>query len=49
MSIFPELEVIQGNEPLPIAVVDMVATQHKNAVQVLPLLVSTRIAIGVNT
>ena len=35
--LFPELGVIQGNEPLPIPVVDMIAAQHKKAVEVVPL------------
>ena len=47
--IFPKLGVIQGNEPLPIPVVDMIAAQHKRAVQVVPLLVATGIAIGAGT
>jgi hypothetical protein len=47
--LFPELGVIQGNEPLPIPVVDMIAAQHKRAVQVVPLLVATGIAIGAGT
>ena len=47
--LFPELGVIQGNEPLPIPVVDMKAVQHKRAVQVVPLLVTTGIAIGAGT
>jgi hypothetical protein len=47
--LFPELGVIQGNEPLPIPVVDMITAQFKNAVQVVPLLVATGIAIGVGT
>ena len=44
--LFPEQGVIQGNEPLPIPVVDMIAAQHKRAVQVMSLLVATGIAIG---
>ena len=47
--LFPELGVIQGNEPLPIPVVDMIAAQHKRAVQVMPLLVAKGIVIGVGT
>ena len=47
--LFPELGVIQENEPLPIPVVDMIAAQHKRAVQVVPLLVATGIAIGAGT
>ena len=47
--LFPELGVIQGNEPLPIPVVDMIAAQHKRAVQVVPLLVTARIAVGAGT
>ena len=47
--LFPELGVIQGNEPLPIPVVDMIAAQHKRAVQVMPLLFATVIAIGAGT
>ena len=47
--LFPELGVIQGNEPLPIPVVDMIAAQHKRAVQVVPLLVAMGIAIGFGT
>ena len=47
--LFPEQGVIQGNEPLPIPVVDMIAAQHKRAVQVVPLLVATGIAIGAGT
>jgi hypothetical protein len=46
---FPELGVIQGNKPLPVPVVDMIAAQYKKAVQVMPLLVSTGIAIGPRT
>ena len=44
--LFPELGVIQGNKTLPIPVVDMIAAQHKKAVQVVPLLVATGIAMG---
>jgi hypothetical protein len=47
--LFPELGVIQGNEPLPIPVVDMIAAQHKRAVQITPLLVAMGIAIGAGT
>jgi hypothetical protein len=47
--LFPELGVIQGNEPLPIPVVDMIAAQHKKAVQVMTLLVTMGIAIGAGT
>ena len=47
--LFPELGVIQGTEPLPIPVVDMIAAQHKTAVQVVPLLVAMGIAIGAGT
>ena len=47
--LFPELGVIQGNEPLPIPVVDMIAARHERAVQIVPLLVATGIAIGVGT
>ena len=47
--LFPELGVIQGNQPLPIPVVDMIAAQHKRAVQVMPLLFATVIAIGAGT
>jgi hypothetical protein len=47
--LFPELGVIQGNETLPIPVVDMIAAQHKRAVQVVPLLVAMGIAIGAGT
>jgi hypothetical protein len=47
--LFPELGVIQGNEPLPIPDVDMIAAQHKRAVQVVPLLVTMAIAIDVGT
>jgi hypothetical protein len=47
--LFPELGVIQGNEPLPIPVVDMIAIHHKKVVQVVPLLVATGIAIGAGT
>ena len=47
--LFPEQGVIQGNEPLPIPVVDMIAAQHKRAVQVMPLLVAMGIAIGAGT
>lgn len=49
MLLFPELGVIQGNKPLPIPAVDMIAAQHKRAVQVVPLLVTTGIAIGAGT
>ena len=47
--LFPELGVFQGYEPLPIPVVDMIAAQHKRAVQVVPLLVAMGIAIGAGT
>ncbi|EDL31720.1 mCG1044194 [Mus musculus] len=47
--LFPELGVIQENEPLRIPVVDMIAAQHKRAVQVMSLLVATGIAIGAGT
>ena len=47
--LFPELGEMQRNKPLPITVVDMIAAQHKRAVQVLPLLVITEIAIGAGT
>jgi hypothetical protein len=47
--LFPELGVIQGNEPLPIPVVDIIAAQHKGAVQVVPLLVTMGIAICAGT
>ena len=47
--LFPELGVIQGNELLTIPVVDLIAAQHKRAVQVVPLLVATGIAIGAGT
>ena len=47
--LFPEQGVIQGKEPLPIPVVDMIAAQHKRAVQVVPLLVAMGIAIGAGT
>lgn len=47
--LFPELEAIQVNESLQIPVVDMIAVQHKRAVQVVPLLVTEGIAIGVGT
>lgn len=40
----PELGVIQGNETLPIPAVDMIAAQHKRAVQV-----AAGIAIGIGT
>lgn len=45
----PELGVIQGTEPLLIPAVDMIAAQHKRAVQVLPLLITAGIAIGAGT
>ena len=48
--LFPELGVIQGNEPLPIPVVDTItAQQRKRAVQVVPLLVAVGIAIRAGT
>ena len=47
--LFPELGVMQGNKPLPIPVVDMIAAQCKRAVQVMPLLVTTGLAIGAGT
>ena len=47
--LFPELGVIQGNEPLPIPVVNMIAARHKRAVQVVPLLVAAGIAVGTST
>jgi uncharacterized membrane protein (DUF441 family) len=48
-NLFPELGVIQGNEPLAIPVVDMIAAQHKRAAQVMPLLDARGIAIGAGT
>lgn len=48
--LFPELGVIEGNEPLPVLVVNMVAAQHnKKAVQVVPLLAAMGIAVGAGT
>ena len=47
--LFPELGVIQGNEPLPIPVENMIAGQHKRAIQVISLLVAMGIAIGAGT
>lgn len=49
--LFPELGVIQGNKPLPIPAVDMIAVQHKRAVQVVLLLVAAGIPIqaGIGT
>ena len=47
--LFPELGVIQGNEPLPIPVVDMIAAQHKKAVEVVPLFDTLWIAIDAGT
>jgi hypothetical protein len=49
LFLLPELGVIQGNEPLPIPVVDMIAAQHKRTVQVVSLLVVVGIAIGAGT
>ena len=46
--LFLDLGVIQGNEPLPIPVVE-IASQHKRAVQVVTLLDAVNIAIGVGT
>ena len=40
---------MQGNEPLPILVVDIIAAQHKRAIHVVPFLVAMGIAIGVGT
>lgn len=48
-SSFPELGVIQRNEPLLIPAVDMITAQHKGAGQVTPLLVAAGIAIGAGT
>ena len=47
--LFHEVGVIQGNEPLPIPVVDMIAGQHKRAIQVISLLVAMGITIGAGT
>ena len=47
--LFPEQGVIQGNEPLPIPVENMIAGQHKRAIQVISLLVAMGIAIGAGT
>jgi len=47
--LFPKLGVIQGNELLPIPAVDVIAAQHKRAVQVMPLLVAAGVAIGAST
>ncbi|XP_021044529.2 uncharacterized protein LOC110314599 [Mus pahari] len=47
--LFPELGVIQGKEPLPIPVVDMIAAQHKKAAQVALLLVAVGTAISAGT
>ena len=47
--LFPELGVIQGNETLPIPVVDMIDAKHKRAAQVVPLLVAAGAAIGAGT
>ena len=47
--LFPELGVIQGKEPLPIPVENMIAGQHKRAIQVISLLVAMGIAIGAGT
>ena len=46
---FPELGVIQGNNPLPIPIVDIIAAHYKRAVQVMPLLVAMGIAISTST
>jgi hypothetical protein len=47
--LFPELALIQGNVPLPIPVVDMIAALYKRAVQVVLLLVTMGITIGAGT
>ena len=47
--LFPELGVIQGNEPLPIPVENMIAGQRKRAIQVISLLVAMGITIGAGT
>ena len=47
--LFPEQGVIQGNEPLPIPVENMIAGQHKRAIQVILLLVAMGITIGAGT
>ena len=47
--LFPEQGVIQGNEPQPIPIENMIAGQHKRAVQVISLLVAMGIAIGAGT
>ena len=47
--LFPEMGVIQGNQPLSIPVVDMINVPHKRADQIMPLLVTKGIAIGVGT
>ena len=45
--LFPEQGVIQGNEPLPIPVVQTIPAQHdKRAIQVVLLLVTAGIAIS---
>ena len=47
--LFPEQGVIQGKEPQPIPVENMIAGQHKRAIQVISLLVAMGIAIGAGT
>ena len=47
--LFLDLGVIEENEPLPVPVVDMIAAQHKKAIQVVPLLVAMGIAVGAGT
>ena len=47
--LFPEQGVIQGKEPLTITVENMIAGQHKRAIQVISLLVAMGIAIGAGT
>lgn len=46
---FPELGVIQGNELLPIPAVDLIADQHKRAIQVVPGFIAVGVAIGDGT
>ena len=47
--LFPEQGVNQGKKPLPIPVENMIAGQHKRAIQVISLLVAMGIAIGAGT
>lgn len=50
MFLFPKLEVVLIEEPLPIPIIGCIATRHnKEAVQSLPFLEILDVAIGIDT